>query len=48
MTEKMKEQIFKVEVSLARVFARIILAYPIRISYENWMYLHIIKGDWIE
>ena len=44
--DHLRESIYDLRMSLCVLMAEWILAMPIGLSYENWVLLHQIKGDW--
>ena len=54
MTEKdlsdgfdhIRDSINELRLSLCKFMADLILAMPIGLSYDDWVKLHLIKGDW--
>lgn len=44
--EHLRESIDDLRMSLYRVMAVLLLSMPVGLSYENWVFLHRLKGDW--
>ena len=41
-----REELKKMQWEMDKGLAGLLLAFPIRINYENWVFLHKIKGDY--
>ena len=44
--EHHREMCTEIQMELDKGLAGILLTFPIGISYDSWVFLHKVKGDW--
>ena len=48
MYEKQREWTTEIKLEMDKGIASFLLTLPVGMSYELWVHLHKVKGDWIE